>query len=127
MNVLKRMILVVDDEPDHIFTIKQLLEHGGKYEVIGAKDATECLELLDNQLNPDLILLDVMMPRTSGWDLFARLKEKPEWRGIPIVFLTALSDDVSKGFGSVTADDYIEKPYEPDDLRRRIDKILDGK
>lgn len=123
----KKKIMVVDDKPDQIYTIKQFLEYENEYEVIGANSGQECIELLEKNQIPDLILLDVMMPKTSGWDVFAKLKEKAEWKEIPVIFLTALTDDYSKGFGSIAADDFIEKPYEPDELKNRIDKILNKK
>ncbi len=121
---MKKKIMVVDDEPDQVYTIKQFFEFSGKYEVIGANSGMECVELLKNKKIPDLILLDIMMPEKSGWDVFAQLKEKTEWREIPILFLTALTDEYSKGFGSISADDYIEKPYDLEELKKRIEKIL---
>jgi len=123
----KKKIMVVDDKPDQIYTIKQFLEYGNEYEVIGANSGQECIELLERNQIPDLILLDVMMPKESGWDVFAKLKEKSEWKEIPVIFLTALTDDYSKGFGSIAADDFIEKPYEPDELKDRINKALKKK
>ncbi len=123
----KKKIMVVDDKPDQIYTIKQFLEYHNEYEVIGANSGQECIELLERNQIPDLILLDVMMPKESGWDVFAKLKEKSEWKEIPVIFLTALTDDYSKGFGSIAADDFIEKPYEPDELKERIDKALKKK
>jgi two-component system alkaline phosphatase synthesis response regulator PhoP len=65
-----------------------------------------------------------MMPETDGWTLFAKLKERKEWSDIPIIFLTAKTDDYSKGFGKISAQDYIEKPFEIKDLKERIDKVL---
>ena len=122
---MKKKIMVVDDEPDQVYTIQQFFEFSGKYEVIGANSGMECVEVLKNEKKlPDLILLDIMMPEKSGWDVFAQLKEKTEWREIPILFLTALTDEYSKGFGSISADDYIEKPYDLDELKKRIEKVL---
>jgi len=94
------------------------------YEVIGATSAKECFELLNQEEKPDLILLDIMMPEVDGWNLFARLKEKPELREIPIVFLTAKTDAISIGLGKRNARDYITKPFEITELKERIDKIL---
>ena len=121
---MKKKIMVVDDEPDQIYSIKLFLEHSDEYEVIGAKGGMECVELLKNKKIPDLILLDIMMPEMSGWDVFEHLKEKTEWREIPIIFLSALADDYSKTLGRLTADDYIEKPYDPEHLKNRIEKVL---
>jgi two-component system, OmpR family, response regulator VicR len=120
-----KKIMIVDDEPDIIFSIKYGLENfSEEYKVIGAESGRECFELLKNGQMPDLILLDVMMPEMNGWDVFTKLKEKPEWREIPVVFLTAKTDPYSKGFGKMAATDYIEKPFDASDLKERIDRIL---
>ena len=118
-------IMVVDDNHDFVYTIKKGLERLKEgYKVIGVTSGNECFEILKNQNIPDLILLDIMMPGMSGWDVFAKLKENSEWRKIPVVFLTAKTDSFSKGFGKITAQDYIEKPFEIMDLKKRIDKVL---
>ena len=121
---MSKKIMVVDDEPDILYTVGQMLEVSG-YEVIRATDGRECIRKL-NELssNPDLILLDIMMPEVSGWDVAAKIKENPKWRDIPIVFLTAKGDTMSIGLGSMAAKDYIVKPFDINDLRSRIDKIL---
>ncbi len=120
-----KKIMIVDDEPDLVFSIKYGLEDfSEEYKVIGAGSGRECFELLKNGQMPDLILLDVMMPEMNGWDVFAKLKENPEWREIPVVFLTAKTDPYSKGFGKMAATDYIEKPCDIKNLEKRIDKIL---
>jgi len=122
---MKKKIMVVDDNRDIIDMVRDGLEHFSKgYEIIGAGSGKECFELLKKNQIPDLILLDIMMPEMSGWDVFARLKENPGWRSIPVVFITVKSDPYSKGFGKTTADDYIEKPFAIMDLKERIDKIL---
>jgi CheY-like chemotaxis protein len=120
-----RKIMIVDDEPDSVFTIKCTLENfSEEYKVIGAESGRECFELLKNGQMPDLILLDIMMPKMNGWDVFTKLKENPEWREIPVVFLTAKTDPYSKGFGKMASTDYIEKPCDIKNLERRIDKVL---
>jgi two-component system response regulator VicR len=120
-----KKIMIVDDEPDLVFSIKYGLEDfSEEYKVIGAKSGRECFVLLKNGQMPDLILLDVMMPEMNGWDVFTKLKEKPEWREIPVVFLTAKTDPYSKGFGKMAATEYIAKPCDIKNLEKRIDKIL---
>ena len=122
---MKKKIMMVDDEPDQILAVKLILEDlSDEYEVIGADSGMQCLELLENNQIPDLIFLDIMMPGMNGWQVFAKLKENPEWREIPIVFLTAKTDEYSMGFGKLSADDYIKKPFEITDLKRRVDKVL---
>jgi len=123
---LKR-IMVVDDEPDQIFTVKQTLAgFGDEYEVISAESGMQCLSLLENNGIPDVILLDIMMSDMSGWEVYDRLKGNPAWEKIPIIFLTARTDRVAKSAGDFLGDDYIEKPFERSELKRRIDKLLDN-
>ena len=122
---IMRKIMVVDDEPDLIFSVKCGLEHiSEEYKVIGAESGHECFDLLKKGPLPDLILLGVMMPEMNGWDVFTKLKETSDWRDIAVVFLTAKTDQYSEGFGKMAADDYIAKPCDIKNLEKRIDKIL---
>ena len=117
--------MVVDDDADNSFTLKVGLEKmNSGYEVATADNGMQCLELLENNRIPDLILLDIMMPEMNGWKVFDRLKENPSWSDIPVVFLTARTDRIAENAGGFLGDDYIEKPYEIEDLKIRIDKIL---
>lgn len=119
-----KTILVVDDEPDILLTVTQTLEIYG-YKVVKAKNGQECIEkLCEMANNPDLVLLDIMMPEISGWDVAAKIKENPEWKEIPIVFLTAKGDTMSIGMGNLAAVDYIVKPFDVKDLKQRIERIL---
>jgi len=123
---MDKKILLVDDDTDILYAVKISLEKlSDGYEVTGVNGGMECFEFLKKGERPDIILLDIMMPEIDGWQVFAKLKENPEWREIPIVFLTAKIDEYSKGFGKLSADDYIEKPFEIEDLKERINKILD--
>ena len=119
---MARKIMVVDDEPDILFTVGQMLEMSG-YEVIKVSNGKECLEKLE-ETSPDLVLLDIMMPEISGWDVAAKIKEDPKWAKIPIVFLTAKGDTMSVGMGGLASEDYIVKPFDIKDLKDRIEKIL---
>ena len=120
-----KTILVVDDSPDVIYAIKHGLENlGDEYKVIGADSGMQCLQLLENNQIPDLILLDIMMPEMSGWELFDRLKEKHSWKNIPVVFLTVRTDRLAKNAGTFLGEDYIEKPFEAIDVKERINNIL---
>jgi two-component system response regulator VicR len=119
-----KKLLVVDDNPDVIFSVRNGLEKFKKdYTIIGAESGKECLELLETN-TPDLILLDIMMPELSGWKTFDLIKGNDSWKNIPIVFLTARTDNVAKNAGGFLGEDYIEKPFEIKDLKERIDKIL---
>jgi len=123
---MSKTILIVDDEPDILNTVEQMLEIKG-YNVIKANDGKECFELLDgSDAIPDLIILDIMMPEISGWDVAAKIKENPEWEKIPIIFLTAKGDTMSVAMGGMTSVDYIVKPFDINNLIIRIKKILEG-
>ncbi len=118
-----KKIMIVDDNPDIILSIKSGLEVvAGDYEIIGAESGEKCLELLETE-TPDLILLDIMMPEMSGWETFDKLKGNASWGKIPVVFLTARTDRIAKNAGGFLGDDYIEKPFEIAELKRRIDEI----
>jgi DNA-binding response OmpR family regulator len=123
---MSKKIMVVDDEPDILMTVGQMLEMSG-FEVIKANSGKECIKkLTQSPANPDLIVLDIMMPEVSGWDVAAKIKENPRWNKIPIVFLTAKGDVMSIGMGGMTSEDYIVKPFDIKDLIDRIKKILDN-
>jgi CheY-like chemotaxis protein len=118
-------IMVVDDDPDQISTVKYVLESLDKsYEVVGANDGTQCLQLLKDKQIPDLILLDIMMPEMNGWEVYNHLKENSLWKNIPVIFLTARTDRVAKNAGGFLGDDYIEKPFNREELMKRIDEVL---
>jgi DNA-binding response OmpR family regulator len=122
---MSKTVMVVDDEPDILITIGQMLKING-YSVISACDGKECLKKLnESNKNPDLIVLDIMMPEISGWDVAAKIKENPDWKDIPIVFLTAKGDTMSIGMGEMASEDYIIKPFDINNLRNRIQKILE--
>lgn len=125
---MKKKILVIDDNPMIIFSVKEGLEEKyDSFKVEGANGGSECFDLLNKGNIPDLILLDIMMPGMSGWDVYAKLQENETWKDIPVVFLTAKTDDYSKGFGKLVSEDYIEKPFELDELAERIDEALGRK
>ena len=120
-----KKIMVVDDYPDQISTLKYVLESlNNRYEVIGVNDGTECLKLLNDSNIPDLILLDIMMPEMNGWEVYNQLKENSDWKNIPVIFLTARTDRIAKNAGEFLGDDYIEKPFNKEDLIKRIDDIF---
>jgi len=119
-----KKIMMVDDEPDQIFIAKIALEQGAKYEFIGVNSGEHCFELLEDGQIPDLILLDLMMPGMSGWRVLDKLKENSSWKDIPVVFLTARTDELAERAGEFLGDDFIEKPVTAEELKNRIDKIL---
>jgi len=119
-------ILYVDDKKNQIFSIKTAFEdlYGDEYKITPAESGKECLELLNNNFIPDLILLDIMMPGMNGWEVFDKLKANPSWKNIPVVFLTARTDGFAEKTGEFIAEDYIKKPIDVKELKIRIDKVL---
>lgn len=112
------LILAVDDEASNLQLLRQILQD--HYRLLFAKDGTRALELAQQQ-RPDLVLLDIMMPGLSGYDVCAALKANPVTAPIPVVFVTALSDttDELEGFAA-GAVDYITKPLSPPVVRARV-------
>ena len=121
-----KTILVVDDYSDIVVSVKQVLEDTtGEYRVISADSGEKCLQILQQDTAlPDLILLDIMMPGMSGWDVAARIKQNDRWRDVPIVFLTAKGDEMSVGIGHLASDDYIVKPFDIMKLKECVKRIL---
>lgn len=115
----KRKILIVDDTKDILLVISRRLQSWG-YEALTADSGEEGLRLIEEQM-PDLVLLDIMMPKMKGRDVCARIKSDPKTKHIPVIFLTALglADHVKAGM-DLGADDYIVKPFEPAELKERI-------
>ena len=123
---MKKKIFIVDDNPEVTLSVKQALEYSNptEYDVICVESGKKCLELLQAKQIPDLILLDIMMPGMSGWMLSDRLRENTLLKNIPVVFLTARTDEFAKKASHSVCDDYIEKPFDIEDLQKRINKIL---
>ncbi|BAZ29684.1 response regulator receiver sensor signal transduction histidine kinase [Cylindrospermum sp. NIES-4074] len=115
----KELILVVDDTATNLEIISHLLKHTG-FEVITAMDGEKALQLVQER-QPDLILLDVMMPRVDGFETCEKLKLNPETSDIPVIFMTAIVDTESKVKGlSLGAVDYIIKPFQDQEVLARI-------
>jgi DNA-binding response OmpR family regulator len=117
------LVLVADDDEDIRMLVTFRLERSG-YEVLAARDGEEALELAVRH-RPELAVLDVMMPKLDGYRLTRRLRELEETRRMPVILLTARAqdDDVARGFDA-GADDYIRKPFSPQELRARVQAIL---
>ncbi|MDB5748168.1 MAG: two-component system response regulator, partial [Massilia sp.] len=112
------LILAVDDEASNLQLLRQILQD--HYRLLFAKDGARALELAHKE-HPDLILLDVMMPGMSGYEVCAALKANPATAPIPVIFVTALNDtaDELEGF-EAGAVDYITKPVSPPVVRARV-------
>jgi diguanylate cyclase (GGDEF)-like protein len=120
----KPRVLVVDDDPEFVEIATEVLVGDGIL-VRSAHDATRLLELLD-EVRPDLILLDAMLPRVSGWDAIRIVRTTPEHRDIPILFLTARTDLESRVQAfDAGADDYLAKPLVAEELLARVHVRLD--
>ncbi len=123
-----KTVLVVDDNPDVINSLKIGLEDATReYRILGAENGQKCLQLLKDNIVPDIILLDIMMPQMSGWEVFDRIKKDPSFSNIPIIFLTARTDRIAKNAGGFLGDDYIEKPFDITDLKRRMEIVFQNK
>jgi len=84
-----------------------------KIQKLGVESGEKCIHMfLRESILPDVIPLDIMLPEMSGWELYNRLKEREEWRTIPIIFITARTDQKAKEIGSFLGEDFIEKPFE---------------
>ena len=118
-----KKVLIVDDEPDILEIISYNLIKEG-YEILTAKNGMEALDMVSS-FKPDLIILDIMMPKMSGVEVCKILRSKPEYNDTMIIFLTALSDESSQIKGLETgADDYVSKPISPKVLVSRVNAIF---
>ena len=120
---MAKKILIADDEPNIVTALEFLLERNG-YEVRTARNGDEALKAIEND-PPDLVLLDIMMPLKSGYEICKRIRQKPEWAGIKVVMLSAKGREVevNKGLG-LGADLYVTKPFSTRDLIEKISSLL---
>ena len=117
-------ILVVDDEPTIVRLMEFILARQG-HEMIVAVNVEEALEKIKSQ-HPDLVLLDIMMPRIDGYEVAQRLRADPATAALPIIMLSAKAqdEDIRKGV-EVGVDEYVTKPFTPDHLVQVVTKYLD--
>jgi CheY-like chemotaxis protein len=122
-------ILIIDDDPNFVEATKAILE-SKSYKVVAAYDKNEGMEKINSE-KPDLILLDIMMKKLDdGFTLCYKLKHDPELKKIPVLAISAITEETGLKFSSETdgeyfeADDYVEKPVKADDLLERIEKLL---
>jgi DNA-binding response OmpR family regulator len=118
-----KKILIADDEPNIVASLEFLMRQKG-YEVRIAGNGAEALAAVA-EFGPDLMLLDVMMPQRSGYDVCQTVRANPEWQGIRIIMLSAKGREaeVSKGL-AVGADAYVTKPFSTKDLIARVQEML---
>lgn len=118
-----KKIMVVDNEPDIVDLTRTVLELGG-YNVVTANSGEECLRILEKE-SVDLVLLDIMMPGMSGWDVFNRINKKSP--NIKVAFMSVLeiSDKRKQVLLEEGLADYIMKPFDKETLLNRVDKIIE--
>lgn len=118
-----KKILIVDDEQDIVESLQFVLEAAG-FECYCAYNGEEGLNLA-RQILPDLIILDVMMPKINGYKICRLLKYDSKYKNIPILMVTARSQDEDKQIGEETGvDEYITKPFELDDIVKKVERYL---
>ncbi|MCR5883236.1 response regulator [Rhizobacter sp. J219] len=119
----QKTILIADDEPNIVISLEYLLQRDG-YRVVVARDGQEALDAIAAG-PPDLVLLDVMLPRVSGFEVCQNVRENPALAGMPIVMLTAKGREieVSKGM-ALGANAYVTKPFSTQELLTQIRALL---
>jgi DNA-binding response OmpR family regulator len=120
----KRRIVCIEDEPEMIDLIRLILGRRG-YEVTGATGGEAGLQAVRAEL-PDLVLLDLMMPDMDGWEVYQQMKADESTRNIPVIVVTAKAQSIDKVLGLHIAkvDDYIAKPFSPQELLTSVEKTL---
>ena len=121
-------ILIVDDDPDILEGIIMILETQD-YRLATARDGKQCMEMVETE-SPDLLILDLLMPRMDGWGVIREMRNNPGYASIPIMILSTVIEDASHrryeletGI-AMDIQGYIQKPAKPDDLIKNIDRIL---
>ncbi len=122
---MSKRILIVDDEPNIVISLEFLMKREG-FEVEIAADGEVALQALAEKI-PDLVVLDVMLPKMNGFDVCQQIRADPRWQGIKILMLTARGRDteVAKGL-RLGADVYVTKPFSTKDLVAQIKGLLDS-
>src|SRR5687768_4633597 len=120
----RKKICIIEDEPAMIELVSLILRNRG-YDVVGALGGQEGLELISGT-KPDLVLLDLMMPDMSGWDVYQQMKADDAMKSIPVIIVTAKAQSIDKVLGLHIAkvQDYITKPFSPNELVESVRKVL---
>jgi two-component system response regulator VicR len=119
-----KQILCIEDEPEMIDLIRLILGRRG-FDVKGASGGMEGIKMV-RQEHPDLVLLDLMMPDMDGWEVYQQMKADETTRNIPVIVVTAKAQSIDKVLGLHIAkvDDYIAKPFSPQELLNSVDKVF---
>jgi two-component system, OmpR family, response regulator VicR len=120
----KRRVVYIEDEQEMIDLVRLILARRG-YDITGANGGVEGLETV-RRILPDLVLLDLMMPDMDGWDVYQQMKSEESTRDIPVIVITAKAQSIDKVLGLHIArvDDYISKPFSPQELVDSVEKVL---
>ena len=120
----KKVVVCIEDEPEMIDLVKLILGRKG-FELVGAVGGREGLETV-RQLKPDLVLLDLMMPDMDGWEVYQKMKTDEELKEIPVIVVTAKAQSIDKVLGLHIAkvEDYVTKPFGPQELLQAVNKVL---
>ena len=122
---MAKSILVVEDEPNIVLSLQFLMKKAG-FDVRVARDGDEALAEVRSRA-PDLILLDVMIPKRDGYDVCQTIRSNPAWQGIYIIMLTAKGREVDREKGiALGANDYVTKPFSTRDLTEKVKQILEN-
>ena len=121
-------ILIVDDDPDILEGITTILETQ-PYRLATARDGIKCMEMVRSE-KPDLLILDLLMPRMDGWGVIREMRSEPQFGDIPIMILSTVIEDASRrryeletGM-AMSVQAYIQKPAKPTELIQRVEKLL---
>ena len=119
-----KKIVYVEDEQEMIDLVKLILSRKG-YNVIGAAGGREGLNIIRKEI-PDLVLLDLMMPDIEGWDVYQQIRADEATKHIPVIVVTAKAQNIDKVLGLHIAkvNDYISKPFSPQDLVASVERVL---
>lgn len=117
-------VMVVDDEESLLELVNAIFSAEG-FEVITASSGQQCLDILKGE-QPDLILMDMMMPGMSGRETVEKIRENPQWKNLKVIFLTVarFSETGKQTLETLNVADYITKPFENDDLIARVRKVI---
>ena len=122
---MPKKVLIVDDEPNIVLSVEFLMKREG-YEVLTAADGQQALDMLED-VRPDLMILDVMMPRKNGFEVCEAVRSHPQFGSLPILMLTAKGREAEMKKGlSLGADAYVTKPFSTHDLIDRVGELLAG-
>ena len=124
MTDMGKTIVYIEDESEMIELVKLILSRKG-FQVIGANGGKEGLEIVRQQI-PDLVLLDLMMPDIEGWDVYQQIRAEEATQHIPVIIITAKAQNIDKVLGIHIAkvNDYISKPFSPQQLVESIENVL---